>query len=142
MSAILNFEHTSKSFKYCKYDGMPSYKTPLNEDISQYAYGYLHHINKQELFYQTPIAVNRTGGKREEEMSISLDVQIAQKVHDFGYTIADIKDSFFEEMGEFFQVYTVELFEEISDYNELLQKEKTIRRDLGLYNKNIILELV
>ena len=75
-------------------------------------------------------------------MELSLDLEIAKEVKALGYNITEITESSFKELGETFKVYTVELAEEIEDYNALLQQEKEIKRKLGFYDKNIIMELV
>lgn len=76
------------------------------------------------------------------DTKISLLTEITMEISKLDYNIIDIKQSEFEDMGKSFKVYTVELKENIEDYSALLQEEKKIRRDLGLYDKNIILELV
>lgn len=76
------------------------------------------------------------------DTKISLLTQISMQISKLDYNIVEIKKSEFEDMGKFFKVYTVELKENIEDYSILLQQEKTIRRELRLYDKNIILELV
>lgn len=76
------------------------------------------------------------------DTKISLLTKITMEISKLDYNIIDIKQSEFEDMGKSFKVYTVELKENIEDYSALFQEEKKIRRDLGLYDKNIILELV
>ncbi|MCK9492456.1 MAG: hypothetical protein M0Q24_10210 [Sulfurimonas sp.] len=76
------------------------------------------------------------------DTKISLSTQISMEISKLNYNIVDIKKSEFKDAGKSFKVYTVELEENIEDYSVLLQEEKKIRRDLGLYDKNIILEIV
>lgn len=73
---------------------------------------------------------------------LAIDVQIIKRVENLGYTVADVQEDFFNDMGKNFQVITVEIYQEISDYAHLLQQEKEISKSLSLYDKNIILELV
>ncbi len=58
------------------------------------------------------------------------------------YTVEDIVKSSFTDNGEIFEVYTVELKEPIDYYSQTIAVEKHIRSSLGLYDKNIIIELL
>ena len=64
------------------------------------------------------------------------------EITNHGYTVEDIVISSFEDNGETFEVYTVELKEPIDDYSQTIAVEKHIKSSLGLYDKNIIIELL
>lgn len=75
-------------------------------------------------------------------MKVTLDIQIAKEIASLGYSILNIEEKTFKDNDVIFQIFSVELRDEIEDYSELLQKEKIVSRKLNLYNKNIILEIV
>lgn len=76
------------------------------------------------------------------KIEITMDYLIADEVKKLGYTIANFKETTFEDMNENFIIYTVELTESITNYSDLLQKEKSISKLLNLYDNNMILELI
>lgn len=75
-------------------------------------------------------------------MEKEIELKIIDEITDFGYMIADIKKDTFEEMDITFEVISIELLDEINDYNFLLKQEKEICNKLNLYEKNIVLAIV
>lgn len=98
---------------------------------------YVYYVNENE-----PIVSLLNNKSEIYKIEITMDFLILDEVKKLGYTIANFEEATFEDMNEKFIIYTVELIEIITNYSELLQKEKTISRVLSLYDKNIILELI
>lgn len=68
--------------------------------------------------------------------------RIQNVLKEYGYTVNTVTRSSFTEMGEEFNVFTVELNEMIDDYGALLKIEKEISHKMKLYDKNILLALL
>lgn len=77
-----------------------------------------------------------------KDLEITVDNQIASEIMDLGYSITNIEQSLFQDFDGDFKIFTVELKDEIEDYNKLLLVEKSIKEKLNLYSKGIILELI
>lgn len=127
--------------RYSMFDFGNSFnKNSFIKDIDESAAKFLgRFLNIEGASYKTAFSKNSS---IDDEKTITLDIQIAREVQCYGYVIADIRENDFEEIGQSFKVYTIELRNEISDYNLLLKQEKDISKKLGLYDRNIILEIV
>lgn len=68
--------------------------------------------------------------------------KVTNEINAYGYGITNIEESMFEDFDKEFKIYTVELKNEIEDYDKLFQIEKTIKEKLNLYSKGIMLEIV
>lgn len=68
--------------------------------------------------------------------------RIQNVLKEYGYTVNTVTRRSFVEANTEFTVFTVELNEMIDDYDTLLKTEKEISNKMGLYDKNIILELL
>lgn len=111
--------------------------------LEQIPQSYIYHIKKNDDFYKMSFDINDNHLINYQKLrTMSIDIQIAQNVQLLGYKIADIKEDNFHEMGKTFRIFTIELMDSIENYNDLLKQEKTIAKNLNLYDKNIILELV
>ena len=77
-----------------------------------------------------------------KDLEITVDNQIASEIIGLGYSITNIEQSLFQDFDGDFKIFTVELKDEIEDYNKLLLIEKSIKEKLNLYSKGIILELI
>jgi hypothetical protein len=80
--------------------------------------------------------------KSVEDLEITIDNQIANEVNAYGYNVASIEESEFQDFDKKFKIFTVEISQEIEDYDKLLQVEKSIKEKLNLFSKDIMLELV
>jgi len=81
-------------------------------------------------------------GNTYDNIEMTIDNQIALEINDLGYTIENITKREFNDFDKRFDIYTVELKNEIEDYNLFVQNEKIISKKLNLYTKNIMLEIV
>lgn len=111
----------------------------LIEDYPSYGGNYLYYLDKSEDIFSKLAKLNTVSLK---DLKITIDNQIANEINAYGYGITNIEESMFEDFDKEFKIYTVELKNEIEDYDKLLQIEKTIKEKLNLYSKGIMLEIV
>jgi hypothetical protein len=118
--------------------------TALPANLMETPIAYVYYIDNTDYIPETnSIADTRCYQNRSLlSVELSIDLQIIKEIENLGFTIENMKENSFEDNSNEFRVFSAELKEEIPDYSKLLQKEKYISKKLGLYNKNIILEMV
>lgn len=111
----------------------------LIKDYSSDNVNYVYYLDKSEDIFSQ---LNKLNTLSSKDLKITIDNQIANEINAYGYGITNIEESMFEDFDKEFKIYTVELKNEIEDYDKLLQIEKTIKEKLNLYSKGIMLEIV
>ena len=112
----------------------------INSFLSPNDASYVYYINniKNDLISRLDKLITIS----TKDLEITMDNQIANEITDLGYSITNIEQSLFQDFDGDYKIFTVELEDEIEDYDELLVVEKSIKEKLNLYSKGIILELV
>lgn len=105
---------------------------------------YVYYMDNVDYCTATNSIANISYYQKHSPLSVELtiDLRIIKEIEEIGFVVEHIKENIFKDNNKIFKVFSVELKEEILDYSKLLKKEKYISKKLGLYNKNIILEIV
>ncbi len=115
------------------------YNEKLVKNYSTNNTSYIYYLGHTD---DISLELDKFNTKSVKDLEITIDNQIANEINSYGYNVINIDESKFQDFDKEFKIFTVEISEEVEDYDKLLQIEKTIKEKLNLFSKGIMLEMV